>query len=70
MMNILTKHLNENKMSYIQHFKVAIRYSFWFFLLSIVGLLHAIFPFIFEKTITNRLSYLVGESIEKSDKNP
>ncbi len=65
-MNILTKHLSENGMTYSQHFKVAIRYSAWFTVLSVVALLHAIFPFIFEKTVTNSLVHLIGKHVEKS----
>ena len=50
MRNVFTEHPNEVGETYIQHGTQAIRYSFTFFLLFFVSLIHAIFPFWFEKT--------------------
>ena len=49
-MNIFTKHPTELGETYFGHMFAAIRYSFTFFLLLFVSLIHAIFPFWFEKT--------------------
>ena len=50
MTNIFTKHPYEVGETYLQHMWAAIRYSFTFFLLVFVSLIHAVFPFLFTKT--------------------
>ena len=49
-MNIFTKHPHELGETYFGHMFAAIRYSFTFFLLFFVTVVHAIFPFWFTKT--------------------
>ena len=53
MKNIFTKHPNEVGETYIQHGAQAIRYSFTFFLLFFIALIHAILPFLFKKTASS-----------------
>ena len=50
MKNVFTEHPNEAGETYIQHGTQAIRYSFTFFLLFFIALIHAILPFLFKKT--------------------
>ena len=49
-MNIFIKHPNELGETYFQHLVNALRYSFTFFLLFFVSVIHAILPFWFTKT--------------------
>ena len=49
-MNIFNKHLNEIGETYFEHMFNAVRYSFTFFLLGFVSIIHAVFPFLFSKT--------------------
>ena len=49
-MNIFTKHIDEIGETYFEHMFNAFRYSFTFFLLVFVSVIHAIFPFWFTKT--------------------
>ncbi len=44
------KHLKDINETYVQHLVKAMSFSFKTFLVSIVFLIHAIFPFLFERT--------------------
>jgi hypothetical protein len=44
------KHLDEANETYFQHFKVAFSIAMIALLISIVGIIHAFMPFLFEKT--------------------
>lgn len=56
MKNVFTKHPHENNETYFEHGKVALCYSFKLFLLSLAALIHAFFPFLFEKTVSKEIS--------------
>ena len=49
------KHLEEQGMSYIQHLRHALGYSTKLFLCSVVLVIHAVFPFVLEKYVSNRV---------------
>lgn len=52
-MNIsLTRHPNENGMTYFQHLFFSLKFFFFLLIASIKALIHAFFPFLF-KTSTN-----------------
>ena len=55
-MNIFTKHPTEVGESYLRHGFSSIRYAFTFLLLFVIAFIHAIFPFLFEKTASNVVS--------------
>jgi len=54
--NIFTKHPGEAGESYLEHGFVALRYAFTFLLLFVITFIHAIFPFLFERTASNCIS--------------
>jgi len=51
--NIFTKHPNEVGETYVQHGFQAMRYSLTFLFLFVIALVHAILPFLFEKTASD-----------------
>jgi len=48
-------HLKETNETYFEHAKCASLYSLLFLGLSIVSIIHAIFPFIFYTTVSDKL---------------
>ena len=52
-MNIFTKHPTEVGESYLRHGFTAMRYAFTCLLLFVIAFIHAIFPFMFERTASN-----------------
>lgn len=64
-MKLFTKHPKEVDMTYIEHLMFALKLSALFFLLSIVSLTHAVFPFLFTKTASNLIKELHMELSEK-----
>lgn len=54
--NIFTKHPDEVGESYLEHGFTALRYAFTFLLLFVIAFIHAIFPFLFERTASNCVS--------------
>ena len=55
MKDILTKHINEQDMTYLQHLVHALTYSATLAACSIVLVFHAIFPFVLEKYASDRV---------------
>jgi len=51
--NIFTKHPNEAGETYLEHMFNAMRYSLTFLFLFVIALVHAILPFLFEKTASD-----------------
>lgn len=65
MKNELTRHLKENNLSYVEHFRRAMAYCFFSFVASVVFFIHALFPFLFETTGTDIITTLKkGETNE------
>lgn len=57
-MNYLTRHLRNVDETYFQHFLHAVRFSGTLLFAGIVCLIHAVFPFLFEKTGSSLISVL------------
>jgi len=55
------QHLKKVKKSYFSHGFRAIRVSLTMILVGIIGIIHAVFPFIFLKTVSNTLKNLSEE---------
>jgi len=55
MQNPFTKHPKKVNETYFQHFFKALSYSFTFFILSVKSLIHAILPFCFEYSVSNKV---------------
>jgi hypothetical protein len=57
----ITKHLEEQDLSYVGHFFQAMGYSANFALCSVVLIIHAIFPFLFETYASSKISEMFGD---------
>tara|TARA_B110000263_G_C14846928_1_gene302359 strand:- start:191 stop:388 length:198 start_codon:yes stop_codon:yes gene_type:complete len=55
MANIFTTHPKETGETYFQHLWFALKYSFTLFGLFVIALIHSILPFIFIKTVSNKI---------------
>lgn len=58
---LFLKHPQENKMTYFQHFQTAIKMSTKMFIGFIALLVHAFFPYFFEKTGSDMIKSLYRE---------
>ena len=58
MKNIFKKHPNSIGETYLQHFFKAFVFGCKLFLLAIKAFIHAIFPFFFEHSVSERISKL------------
>lgn len=65
MKNIFTQHPHSIGETYFQHMFFALRFSGGMFLCSVACLLHAFFPFIFQKTASNYIWKTVKYFIER-----
>ena len=54
-MKLLRRHLEQQNMSYTHHLKHALGYAAKLFLCSLVLVIHAVFPFIFESYTSSRV---------------
>jgi hypothetical protein len=61
MSNIFTKHPNEFGYNYFQHLWGAWKYSLILLGLFIVTIIHSILPFIFKKTVSNKIIKMADE---------
>jgi len=48
-------HLDEAQLSYFKHGTRALRFSILFIFLALAALIHAIFPFVFHKTVSTQI---------------
>ncbi len=55
MSNLFNKHPNEVGETYFQHLIISWKYSFGLFRLFIVAMVHGVFPFIFKKTVSDKV---------------
>ena len=67
MINIFTKHPEEVGETYFEHMYNALRYAVTFLLLFFVALIHAILPFLFNRTASCVLQEM-ARHIEKREK--
>ena len=56
-----TDHPKSNSMSYLQHFAFAISTAVLLIWTAIIGIIHAIFPFLFKTDTTDTIRYLNSE---------
>jgi|TARA_Y100000385_G_scaffold250162_1_gene272022 hypothetical protein len=62
--NIFSKHPKEVGETYLQHLVVACKYGFILFGLFIIAIIHAVFPFVFKKTMSHKIIEL-AEQLQK-----
>ena len=55
MPNLFNEHPSEAGETYLQHLMTACKYSFSLFRLFMIALIHGIFPFIFKKTVSEKI---------------
>ena len=61
LMNFFTEHPESVGETYLEHFFVAIRFSFKLFLSSIAALIHAFIPALFKKTASTQIKKMYGQ---------
>ena len=61
MKNIFTEHPKSVGESYLKHFGKALSFSLLLLSLSLKALVHAILPFLYEKTVSERIKMLSDE---------
>ena len=54
------KHLVENNTTYSKHLRFALFISLKLALLSVAGFIHAVIPYIFQRTVSNGISDIDG----------
>ena len=59
-MNIFTEHPKQVSETYLQHMKKALTFSFKLLLMSLQALLHAILPFLFVTTVSDKIEAMNG----------
>ena len=57
-MNIFTDHPTQVSETYLQHMKKALIFSFKLLWMSCQALLHAFFPFLFVKTVSDKIQVM------------
>ena len=67
-MNIFTKHPKEVGETYLEHMFNAFRYSLTFLFLSMVALIHSIFPFLFTNTASCVVQEMADHMKEREEK--
>jgi hypothetical protein len=66
MKNIFTDHPQSMNETYWQHFACAVKFGSKMFIGGIACLIHAIFPFIFQKTGSNLLFQMMHDYVDRS----
>ena len=66
MLNLFLDHPRSVCLTYYDHFKLSMTFSYKFGIASLKALVHAIFPFFFIKSTTNIINELKNQ-INKSD---
>ena len=61
MLNIFSKHPQEVGETYLQHFVAACKYGFVLFGLFVIAIIHAVFPFVFKKTVSEKILELADK---------
>jgi|TARA_R100000951_G_scaffold74118_1_gene62459 cell division protein FtsL len=52
------KHLEDHKLNYFQHLRMALKYAILLSALSVVALVHGLFPFAFKTVVSKNLTKL------------
>ena len=61
MSNLFTKHPNSVDETYTQHFFTALNFSLILFVLCLKAFIHALLPFLFETTVSDRIKTLCSQ---------
>ena len=61
MLNIFSKHPKEVGETYLQHLVAACKYGFVLFGLFVIAIIHAVFPFVFKKTVSEKILELADK---------
>jgi Family of unknown function (DUF6356) len=56
--NLFTEHPSSVNETYVEHMEMSSTFSFWLFVAGFCALVHAVFPFMFEKTGSKIISKL------------
>ena len=68
-MNIFTEHPNQVSETYLQHMKKALSFSFKLLLMSFQAFLHAILPFLFVTTVSDKIEGMNGILQKRKNKS-
>ena len=68
-MNIFTEHPKQVSETYLQHMKKALTFSFKLLGMSFQALLHAFFPFLFVKTVSDKIKGMNDVLQNRKDKS-
>ncbi|USG59860.1 DUF6356 family protein [Sneathiella marina] len=60
---LFTEHPSSVNETYVEHMEMSATFSFWLFVAGFCALVHAVFPFMFEKTGSNIISKLHGRMV-------
>lgn len=60
---LFTEHPSSVNESYIEHMEMSSTFSFWLFVAGFCALIHAVFPFMFEKTGSEIINKLHGRMV-------
>tara|TARA_B110000008_G_scaffold194893_1_gene193448 strand:- start:150 stop:350 length:201 start_codon:yes stop_codon:yes gene_type:complete len=59
--NIFSEHPKEVGETYLEHLIAACRYGLILFRLFIIAIIHAVFPFVFKKTVSDKILELADQ---------
>ena len=55
----MMKHLEDHKMTYIQHLRLAWTYAYKLLIMSLVATIHGLLPFVFKTYVSGKLKELM-----------
>ena len=65
--NIFTKHPHSVNETYFEHMRVALKYGMKMVVGGIAGIIHAVFPFLFETTATSVAQEVVDHAAQRKN---
>jgi len=68
-MNIFTKHPNQVSETYLQHMLKAFSFSFKLLLMSFQAFLHALFPFLYVTTVSEKIEKMSNVLKKRKEKH-
>ena len=66
MTNLFNKHPHEVGETYLQHLIIAWKYGLSLFQLFMIALIHGLFPFIFKKTVSDKIIKMGDELMNRN----
>lgn len=61
--NLFTEHPSSVNETYLEHMEMSSSFSFWLFVAGFCALIHAVLPFMFEKTGSKIINKLHGRMV-------